>query len=383
MSQLTDLWYIRLPGGEILRASSTEAVRRHLASGQLPLDSRVRRSPDEEWVALEWTEEFADVVVRGRDGRPGAAAEKPPSGPPPAPAAPPPPPATRVDPMRLQTVGVRGLVEELLAAMDTAMMRNKIIVGCVAGGLGGLAVGVAGLMNAYRTQRPSVLPWAGAALALMAIFAVANAVLTQATYLELARLRPARWDEMSAGWPRFAFRLLVAYVVTSGLPLVGIQAARRLPEWVAPLGEPAWLAGVGVSLADAMAGAALVIEIALWPLLSLPLLLAPVVVVENSSARAALRRWWHLLRQDVGRVFIYEALATALGTVAAVPFFIPLALAALGRIRGGGLDIAAQFWLYLIAWVAVAPLWVYLAVANVFVYLNLRYEFPPRRSSAG
>src|SRR5947207_2748939 len=57
-----DAWYIRIPDGRVLRAATTKAVRVHVGSGLIPPDSRVRRHPDDEWAALEWTQEFADLV---------------------------------------------------------------------------------------------------------------------------------------------------------------------------------------------------------------------------------------------------------------------------------------------------------------------------------
>src|SRR5262249_11649543 len=63
MSQ-ADFWYIRFPDGRILRAASTIILRQELSAGHIPLGSTVRRSPEDEWVSLEWTQEFADLVER-------------------------------------------------------------------------------------------------------------------------------------------------------------------------------------------------------------------------------------------------------------------------------------------------------------------------------
>src|SRR4051794_35433235 len=113
MTKPADSWYVRLPDGRVLRASSTRAVRHHIRHGRIPLDSRVRRSGYEEWSALEWTSEFAELVrsqrlVEAED----VATTPPPPGEPGGIAA-------RMDSLQLQTVGVRGFVEELLAALDS------------------------------------------------------------------------------------------------------------------------------------------------------------------------------------------------------------------------------------------------------------------------
>ena len=65
MSQSGDAWYVRFPDGRVKRAANTNVLRRQLHSGRVPYASTVRRSPDQEWVTLEWTEEFADLVKKG------------------------------------------------------------------------------------------------------------------------------------------------------------------------------------------------------------------------------------------------------------------------------------------------------------------------------
>src|SRR5437867_2238587 len=117
MRHSSDPWYVRLPDGRVLRAASTAAVRHHVNAGRVPVDSLVRRSSDEEWVALEWTQEFADLITapasepetstRARSRPENEWALPEPAG-----------IASRLDPMRLRTVGVRGMTEELLAALD-------------------------------------------------------------------------------------------------------------------------------------------------------------------------------------------------------------------------------------------------------------------------
>src|SRR5436305_929786 len=103
MKEPPDFWYIRLPDGRVLRAASTAIDRQHLETGRLPVRSMVRRSSESEWATLAWTREFADLAERvaanGPAGRKAARGQRKrrllPST-----------VASRLDPQRLQLVGV-------------------------------------------------------------------------------------------------------------------------------------------------------------------------------------------------------------------------------------------------------------------------------------
>src|SRR5579885_2945829 len=137
MKQVSDAWYIRLPDGRVLRAANTAAVRTHLTSGRIPPDSRVCRGVGEEWVLLEWTQEFADLAREKTSDHAATALAEPAAGSPSRPASNDLASASRrragvsarLDPLRLQTIGVRGLVDELLAALDSTLVRHKIVAG--------------------------------------------------------------------------------------------------------------------------------------------------------------------------------------------------------------------------------------------------------------
>src|SRR5947209_4763934 len=117
MAQGSDAWYVLLPDGQVLRAASTQALRQHVGSGRIPPASRVRRSPDDEWVGLEWAEEFADLAAQQTSRPAPVPLRQAPAG-----------VAARFDPMRLHTVGVRALLDELLAAMDSTLVRAKLVI---------------------------------------------------------------------------------------------------------------------------------------------------------------------------------------------------------------------------------------------------------------
>ena len=165
MSEASDHWFIRLPDGRVLRAANTTVVRQQVVIGKIPPNSSVRRSPEDEWTALEWTREFADLkeeaaaaagrreakskqdaddaVDLGADLRPDAGEGGGLSA--------------RLDRSRLPTIGVRAMAHELLAALDATLVRKKL----AAAALAGLA---AGLVLASWLQTPDLpsetaAPW--------------------------------------------------------------------------------------------------------------------------------------------------------------------------------------------------------------------------------
>jgi hypothetical protein len=108
-------------------------------------------------------------------------------------------------------------------------------------------------------------------------------------------------------------------------------------------------------------------------------------VVEESSWLAGVREWRQLVRDHFGRVLIYEGLAVLLGIAVALPVTLAVSLA-LGGLpwlapawpAGGGAGPAGAATAVLEALTA-APLLALMGVANVFIYLNLRYEQGPGR----
>jgi len=364
MSRATDPWYVRFPDGRIMRANSTAAVRHHVEAGRIPSDSRVRRSPDEEWTALDWTTEFSDLApkrpVRGAPARGSAPREAGPE------AA-----SLRTNNLQLQTVGVRGLAEELLAAMDSTLVRGKLVIAALAGLLGGGACVAADLVES-QLEGPW-LAWAGAGLLCWLILAFCGALLTQMTFVEVSRLRPARWAETTAGLGRHVFRLAIAQLLVGGTTVTALLLLRQAPSWV--MGASAIEAWAGAEWpAAALTAAALVLQVFLWPVLGFTLLLAPVILIEECSTFQGLRIWWGLLRGHLSRVFLYEALACALASIAALPFIVPIVLTLGSAPQAGLVGSIAEATLILLTGLALTPLLAYLFVANVFVFLNLRYE---------
>jgi hypothetical protein len=151
---------------------------------------------------------------------------------------------------------------------------------------------------------------------------------------------------------------------------------RTLPGWIAEESGDS-----GPHLLAGLAGAlALLLEVLLWPVLGLALLLPPVMIVEECGLLSALGRWANLVRRRLGRVVLYEALAASLGVVATLPFLVPIAIAGIFSAMEGSLDWVRWLTLSLLAGPALSPLFAFLTVANVYIYINLQYEFSSARA---
>src|SRR5262249_4865401 len=89
------------------------------------------------------------------------------------------------------------------------------------------------------------------------------------------------------------------------------------------------------------------------------------------------REWLALLRRHLSRVILYEALAISFGVLATLPLLAPVWLAG-GAALGDGATVSVKdAVLCVLGGLALSPLLAYLIVANVYIYLNLRYETAP------
>jgi hypothetical protein len=366
MSQPGDAWYIRLPDGRVLLARSTAAVRHHLEQGDVPLDCRVRRSPLDSWTALDKVEEFADLTTfalgRSRRNNGHRAGEKNSA-------------AVRAG-LALHPVGIRGLLTDLATALDSALVRDKLRPAAGAGLAAGLIVVLGQLLPALVAVPWPPLVAIGQVLALLLVAAWCATVVGGLTYYEQAHLRPARWSEAMTGLLRHVVQLAIANVLVVGGVLLVIWLLRGVPEWLISTEGLDWPAETRQALAAAGTVVRFLGEVFLWPVLGLAVLLGPIVVVEECGALAAVRQWFGLLREHPSRVFLYEVLAVGVAVVAAVPFLVPVEIAALGAPETGPSAAAAGVALWLLRGLALTPALAYLAVANVFIYLTLRYEHP-------
>jgi hypothetical protein len=361
MSAHNGSWYVRFPDGRVVLARSTQAVRYHIERGRIPANSRVRRTAEEKWQSLEGTPDFADLLA------------------PPAP----PPDAISAEPrdngrtntalgksnVEYRVFGVGALVNELFNAIDLSLHRHKLWTTLAATML--WAVGLIGFRLILLTE--GIWQYGlSAAVGLILLFAggLAAAAVAQMTLVEMLHRRRAHWQEIRPHLLKNAWNILLSQVLFLAGIWVPIQALGHFNEFFRDGNPPEALLGIALTLH-------LVLEIFFLPLAGMGLLLAPIIVVEECSCRKALAIWWELLRTDLSRTFLYETLAVALGLVLNSPLFLPVVYAGWDQALFANKHLAAvsQATLHVLGGLAVTPFAAYLVVANVFIYLNMRYEF--------
>src|SRR5262249_55065784 len=159
-----------------------------------------------------------------------------------------------------------------------------------------------------------------------------------------------------------------------------VALLRWLSGWLLSRDDPDAVAGLWPGLAAAVNVVVLILEVAAGPLIGLALLLAPVIVIEECSTGRALREWWRFVRQHFRRAFLYETLAATLAAVTTLPLLFPVAVAALRQVgQPEPLGTVTRAALCVLGGVALTPFIAFLAVANVFIYLNLRYQHSARK----
>lgn len=360
MASSADYWYVRLPDGRTLRSRSTESLRQHLRAGRIPWSSRVRRSSEDPWQPVESVAEFADLALA-----PSLAHEEPPAR-----------EDRRAAPAEFRALGVRGLVEELFNALDCTLHKSKLTTAS----LTGLALGATLVASELVTPLVST-PWTWLSFALTGIlgciiFSTGTSILTAMTALELSRDRPARFHEIRPVLAGSIFRLTLALVLIGGA-IVGVMILlRSLPGWLT-LEVSGENSRSTLALASLANGARLVYEVICWPILGFAvLLLGPILIVEEHSVGKALREWIGMLRQHLGRIYLYQAIAFAFAAVLTLPLLAPLVIA-IGLEGGNALALphGEETSLLFLTTIAGIPALAFLPVAHVFIYLNLRYEF--------
>lgn len=370
MSQASDRWYVRLPDGQVFKARNTAAVRHLLENGRIPTQSRVRRPSEVDWTTLDWTKEFADLANQPR--RPNPRLHEP--------AEVPGPGGLRAGDgfsspeFEIKEVGLRGLVEELLTALDTSLARRKLLLALLAGLAGGLVrLGLSWLPPMPEGIPPGFLI-ACEVLGLAFVGCLCAALITQMTLHEITHLRPATWREARWFLGRHTFHILIGLLVLAAvlvLPMIGLQSLQTWALETAEVMDPT----MGTSLATVALGGRLLLAVLLWPFMSLALFLVPIVIAEEVGLLRALRLWVSLLRQHLGRAFLYQALALAVAGLVTLPVLLPVMFAAWFFPVPETLGGAAANFLTILTGLALAPFFVYLVVANLLIYLMLRYEY--------
>lgn len=378
MKQRRDAWYIRFPNGQEIRAKSTAAVIYHIQQGTIPKNSWARRSREEEWMKLEWHAEFTEAVTgikppreaeeeAARDGDRGTMVN-PPTG-----------VAQRMDPMQLRSVGVRGILDDLLGAVDCAFRRDKLIIALIGAGLIGLVIGGVPYLAvkfgdmlgiAQTVDSMSGLVDLLATIAAAVIFAITNALLTKTTYLELATSREVRLHEAARGIVASVTKMLIVYIVLVGGAFYLMSLLHRLPGWLTVPPGQILEASLGTRvLAGVVSFVGLLCEVILWVVIVLTWLLPPILVGEEYSLVGGIREWLGLITSHFNRIALAEVMTLGVGLLLAAPVFLPIQRA------------LTHFSVYLpqpietmaIALSATAFLAV-VAVGNVFIFLDAKYE---------
>ena len=366
MAQATGSWYVRFPDGRVVLARSTQAVRYHIEKGRIPANSRVRRSPEDKWQTLEGTPDFADLLA------------------PPAPvddrnfdALKPSPDAQGRTSLGKSNVefrvfGVAALVNELFNAIDLTLHRRKLWTAVSAA-----LVWAVGLL-CVRLTFELTGGWLGYTIAaaiatiLMFVAGLAASALAQMTVVEMLHRRHAHWPEIQPRLFKNTWNIFLCQAIFVAAVWVPLQLLRHFQDFFHDGSAPEVLMGVVLSLR-------IIVEIFFLPLAALGLLIAPIIVVEECSFPRALVEWWNLLRSDLSRIFLYETLAVALGVLLTLPLFFPVLFARWDQAaliaNKNLLQAVSQATVHVLGAIAVTPFAAYLVVANVFIYLNLRYEF--------
>jgi hypothetical protein len=372
MPTTNDLWYIRFPNGRVLRAAGATVVRQQLAAGRFPPGTRLRRTLDEEWRAIDRFPEFTDLVNgQGKYREATSSGDLAPGGSKRESKEIPATIASRLDPTQLRLVGVRGYLEELYAALDSTAVSCKVQTACVAGMLIGALIVLAQMPLFAFTIEPLGWGWllAGGAILVLAWLA---GVISRTTYAELSRLRPSGWRDAWPGLGTLTARLTVAFGLVGGFVGGMVGLLRWLPGCLLLVGETRGEAGWSVA-ATVAAVLAVPGEVLLWLLLLMLLPVGALLVVEEESVLAGLWHWLRLIRKKPGRLLVAEGLALGIALVLAMPLALLLAILWTWQ-PAPTFGLAVDMTRAVIGGLMLAFPVAYILVANVFIYLNLRYD---------
>lgn len=362
-----------------MRANNAKAVRHYLKSGEIPSGSRGRKTPLEKWKSLRHMDEFADLLKKpehnnsveyGEIGNLGDNSE--------------PNSSDSMSQLQLQSVGVRGMLMELVSALDSSLNTQKLkIAWWTAVVLAGIFV-VTYLFQMSQQSwdyAPFVVPAIYAVIVVVAMWSVsvASVILSQCTFVELSQLRPAQWSEAKHGLTKYALTWNFCVGLVLGLLVLGLLGLQWLNSWLDSRDNPAWLAqgndyllGMGYLLQ-------MLFQILALPVLAFTLLFAAIILIEEASPSSALRLWWQMVRGHGSRLFLYEFLAVFIALMATIPFALPVEWASINAPPQGipALFTGSVGWF--LRGLVLTPAIAYLNVANVFIYLHLRYQLPMGR----
>jgi hypothetical protein len=351
MATAGEPWYVRLPDGRTARARNSDVLRAFVRAGRIPPASQVRRSGDDEWLPLERVPALADALIADaahHAGDGGVSGEA-------------------------HALGIRGLIEELLNAVDRCRNPAKLTVAAMAGVVLGIGTIALDQIATPPSTAGTLAGYLAIALCMLAAVSLASVILTQTTVIELDRHRPARAAEVRRGLLRHTLRTFGTQAIVGALLIGLVLLLRAAAPWIGghDLGD---LNSIRDVLAAAIAVLRLVVEVVCWPIVVLALLLlGPVLVIEDAPALRGLREWLTMVRRHLSRIYLYEAMAFMFAIALSLPLL--LLVGVIGFTSGEDFTRYDRISLSVLAGLALTPFLAYLMVANVFIYLNLRYEF--------
>lgn len=317
MPDSSDLWYVRLPGGHVVRAASA-TLREQLASGRLSQLAEVRRSKEEAWRSMSCIDKSGELYNhRSRQSV-----------------------AARLDPGTMNFLPINEFLEELLAALGCALSARKLQLTLI----GAFVVGV--FLALFRIHGG----WVWSACVGLAVL-TQTTILSRLTFCELSRLKPVSLRTGFEGLPSLMLRLLASVGLIAQLLFVARQGLPRL----LPLMPSDWPNEALIEIASLFAtlslGASLIY---LTPLVA-------VLVVEDCGPVTGFLAWHRLTRGRRTAVMATQWLTLAIGLVLTAP---------VGMLAWVSLH---PLWQAIVQGAVVSVVTTYVAVANVFLYLHFRY----------
>ena len=334
-------------------------MRYHIERGRIPANSRVRKSAEDRWQSLEGTPDFADLLApptvaeaSSPDGRDNGRTTLGKSS------------------VEYRVFGVGALVNELFNAANLSLHRRKLWTMVSAALV--WAVGLMGLRLVLELTTGLLCYALLAVIAgiLLLTAGLASSIVSQMTLMEMLHRRRAHWPEIKTRLLDNTWNILLSEALFISAIWVPIQGLHHVKDLFRHAEPPEAVLGIVLTLT-------LTLEAFFIPIAGLGMLLVPIIVVEECSFLKAVSVWWGLLRADLSRIFLYETLAVALGMVLTLPLIVPVLYAwwTQGSLANSHLEAVSQATLHILGGLAVTPFAAYLVVANVFIYLNLRYEF--------
>ncbi len=379
MNDSRDPWYVRFPDGRVIKAKSTSSLRHHLESGNIPKNALVRRDKMDEWQELQWVREFADLFG-GISKPPEESADNVPQLDPSL--------VIKPETHRLQSVGLRGMIDELLTSLESAWSKPKLIVAT----LGALLlfighfliewVGAGVLAEIELTKFSWMIHFVSTGWMVLTL-AIVFATLAKLTFHEVSTLKHAKLSDGLQGFPSMVIQVGLACLIGVGIPLVLIFLLGKVPSWIGQLLIEAGMSANTLSyVMTPIVVIAKLIALPLWLIVGMAWILPSAVIVEEGSFAPGLAEWRKVLRHQLDVLVGSTGFAILLALAVSIPISIIVSLALSGGIALfpslphiiTAENLVMRFTHTLLSSLATIPFIAALATSATHVYLNLRYE---------